>query len=233
MDVTSRIDRIGAQAAGEVKPGMIVGLGTGSTATAFVNALGKRVADGLTITGIPTSIETANLATSLGIRLTTLEDVDRLDICIDGADEIDPALNVVKGRGGALLYEKLVARRADRYIIISTDDKLVNQLGTRLPLPVEIVPLGWHHTAWELERLGLEPVLRPHPSGEAGRAFVTDGGHYILDCETGGIDDAGELASRIKAITGVVDHGLFIDMVDLAMTVDESGRVTTHESSAR
>jgi ribose 5-phosphate isomerase A len=233
MQATSRLDRIGAQAAGEVKPGTIVGLGTGSTATAFVKALGERVAEGLAITGVPTSIETANLATSLGIRLTTLEDVDRLDLCIDGADEIAPTLDVTKGRGGALLYEKLVARRADRYIIIATDDKLVDRLGTRLPLPVEIVPVGWKHTARELERLGLAPALRMHQSGEAGRPFVTDGSHYILDCETGGIDDPRTLAASIKAITGVVDHGLFIDMVDLAMTVDAEGQVTTHEPAGR
>ena len=228
MDGTARLDRIGAQAAGEVTPGMIVGLGTGSTATAFVRALGQRVAEGLSISGIPTSVETRNLARSLNIPLTDLDSVDTVDLCVDGADEIDPALNVVKGRGGALLFEKLVARRADRYLIIATEEKLVNQLGTRLPLPVEIVPLGWKHTARELERLGLEPALRM--SDET--PFVTDGGHYILDCETGGIQDASELASRIKAITGVVDHGLFIGMVDLAMTVDDSGRVTTHESSA-
>lgn len=228
MDGTARLDRIGAQAAGEVTPGMIVGLGTGSTATAFVRALGQRVAEGLSISGIPTSVETRNLARSLNIPLTDLDSVDTVDLCVDGADEIDPALNVVKGRGGALLFEKLVARRADRYLIIATEEKLVNQLGTRLPLPVEIVPLGWKHTARELDRLGLEPALRM--SDET--PFVTDGGHYILDCETGGIQDASELASRIKAITGVVDHGLFIGMVDLAMTVDDSGRVTTHESSA-
>jgi ribose 5-phosphate isomerase A len=224
---TSRLERIGAQAAGEVKPGMVVGLGTGSTASAFVTALGQRVAEGLKVTGIPTSTETENLARGLGIPLTDLNAVDPIDLCVDGADEIDPALNVVKGRGGALLFEKLVARRADRYIIIATDEKLVDRLGTRLPLPVEIVPLGWKHTARELERLRLEPVLRM--KGE--EPFVTDGGHYILDCETGGIANARELATRIKAITGVVDHGLFIDMVDLAMTVDDEGRVTTHESS--
>src|SRR5699024_3167828 len=147
----------------------------------------------------------ANLATSLGIRLATLDEVDHLDLCVDGADEIDPALDVVKGRGGALLHEKLVARRADRYIIIATAEKLVNQLGARLPLPVEVVPLGWAHTARELERLGLKPTLRSHSSGEAGRPFVTDGGHYILDCDTGGIDDAATLATDIKLVTGVVD----------------------------
>lgn len=228
MEGESRLDRIGAQATDEVSPGMIVGLGTGSTASAFVRALGQRVAEGLSITGIPTSVETETLARRLNIPLTELDAVDTVDLCIDGADEIDPALNVVKGRGGALLFEKLVARRADRYIIIATEEKLVNQLGTRLPLPVEVVPLGWKHTARELERIGLQPVLRASDD----TPFVSDGGHYILDCETGGIENARELASRIKAITGVVDHGLFIDMVDLAMTVDDAGRVTTHESSA-
>jgi ribose 5-phosphate isomerase A len=227
MQATSRLDRIGAQAAGEVKPGMIVGLGTGSTASAFVRALGERVAEGLRFTGIPTSVETETLALGLGIELTDLNAVDAIDLCVDGADEIDPALNVVKGRGGALLFEKLVARRANRYIIIATDEKLVNRLGTKLPLPVEIVPLGWKHTARELERLGMAASLRMQ--GDA--PFITDGGHYIVDCETGDIDDARVLAGRIKAITGVVDHGLFIDMVDLAMTVDEAGNVTTHESS--
>ena len=228
MDTSTRLERIGAQAAGEVQPGMIVGLGTGSTASAFVRALGARVAGGLRITGIPTSVETEELARSLGIPLTTLNEIDVIDLCIDGADEIDASLNVVKGRGGALLFEKLVARRADRYIIIATDDKLVHRLGSRLPLPVELVPMGWRHTARELERLGLGPELR---TGEGGDPFVTDGGHYIVDCATGGIEDAPSLAAKIKAITGVVDHGLFIGMADLAMTVDAGGRVTTHESS--
>ncbi len=227
MTESAPLARIGAQAAGEVKPGMIVGLGTGSTASAFVRALGERVADGLRIVGIATSNETQALAQSLGIPLTDLNSVDTLDLCVDGADEIDPALNVVKGRGGALLFEKLVARRASRYLIIATEEKLVTRLGTRLPLPVEIVQLGWQHTARELERLGLAPVLRT----TNGDSFITDGGHYIVDCETGAIDDARALASNIKAITGVVDHGLFIDMVDLAMTVDSNGTVTTHESS--
>lgn len=226
---SSRLERIGAQAAGEVKPGMVVGLGTGSTASAFVRALGQRVAGGLRITGIPTSVETETLARGLDIPLADLNAVDSIDLCVDGADEIDPALNVTKGRGGALLFEKLVARRADRYIIIATDEKLVNRLGTKLPLPVEIVPLGWKHTARALERLGLRPALRERD----GEPFVTDGGHFIVDCETGGITDAPGLAARIKQVTGVVDHGLFIGMADLAMTVDAGGRVTTHEPSSR
>ena len=230
MHGTSRLDRIGAQAAGEVKPGTVIGLGTGSTASAFVRALGVRVAGGLKMVGVPTSLETEELARSLDIPLTTLNAVDSLDLCVDGADEIAPDLSVVKGRGGALLFEKLVARRANRYIIIATAEKLVDTLGTRLPLPVEIVPMGWKHTARELERLGLGPVLR---TGDGDEAFVTDGGHNIVDCATGGIDDPHSLATRIKLVTGVVDHGLFIDMADLAMTVDDEGNVTTHEPAGR
>lgn len=231
MQGTARLDRIGAQAAGEVKPGTVVGLGTGSTASAFVRALGDRVAGGLSITGVATSVETEELARSLDIPLAHLNDVDSIDLCVDGADEIAPDLSVVKGRGGALLFEKLVARRADRYIIIGTDEKLVDTLGTRLPLPVEIVQMGWKHTARELERLGLKPELRV---GEGDAPFVTDGGNYIVDCGVaGGIDDPRELAKRIKLVTGVVDHGLFIDMADLAMTVDAEGRVTTHEHAGR
>lgn len=233
MEAMARLERIGAHAAGEVAPGMVVGLGTGATASAFVRALGGRVAGGLAVIGVPTSIDTANLATSCGIRLKTLEDVDHIDLCVDGADEIDPALNVIKGRGGALLYEKLVARRADRYIIIASDEKLVDQLGTRLPLPVEIVPVGWHHTAKELERLGLKPTLRRQPSGANGPPYVTDGAHYILDCDVGGIEDPTELAIHIKQITGVVDHGLFIGMVDIVFTIDHAGTVHRRDAPSR
>lgn len=229
MDDALRLERIGSQAADEVRPGTIVGLGTGSTASAFVDALGHRVAEGLRVTGVPTSVDTAERARALGIPLASLDDVERLDLCVDGADEIDPQLNLVKGRGGALLHEKLVARRAARYLIIAAEDKLVDRLGTRLPLPVEIVPLGWRHTARELARLGIEPELRHAGDGP----YLTDGGHWILDCQTGGIGDAADLAARIKGLTGVVDHGLFIGMVDLAMTVDREGHVRTHEPGSR
>ena len=230
MGVDTRLQQIGRQAAGEVHPGMVVGLGTGSTASAFVRALGERVADGLRITGIPTSMETEDLARSLNIPLTGLNDVDSVDLCIDGADEIAPSRAVVKGRGGALLFEKLVARRAERYIIIATDEKLVNTLGTRLPMPVEIVSMGWQHTARELERMGLVPHLRTTAAGEP---FLTDGGHYIVDCDTGPIIDPADLGRRVKLVTGVVDHGLFVGMVDLAMTVDAQGHVTSHEPISR
>lgn len=228
MDAASRLKRIGERAAGEIDDGMIVGLGTGSTASAFVKALGDRVAGGLTITGVTTSAETARLAQSLDIPVTKLDDVDRLNVCVDGADEIDPNLNVVKGRGGALLFEKLVARRADRYIIIASAEKLVNTLGSRLPLPVEIIPVGWTHTAQELELLDLWPRLRYAGTDASSPPFLTDGGHYIVDCETDIISNPPQMASRIKAITGVVDHGLFIDMVNIALTIDANGAIATH-----
>lgn len=222
-----RLALLGERAAGLVQDGMTVGLGTGSTAAAMIDALGTRVRDGLHITAVPTSHETYEQATSLGIPLARLNDIDRLDLCIDGADEIDPGLGVVKGRGGALLFEKLVARRADRYVIIATDEKLVEHLGERMPLPVEVVPEGWYHTAQEIAALRMSPELR---HGDDDEPFRTDGGHFIVDCGWPGEDsvDPGSLARAVKLITGVVDHGLFIDMVDMALTIDAEGEITEH-----
>lgn len=230
METSERLAWIGARAASEVADGSIVGLGTASTADAMTRALGQRVAEGLRITGVATSVRTADLARSLNIPLVSLDEVERIDICIDGADEIDPAVNVVKGRGGALLFEKLVARQADRYIIIAADEKLVPHLGTRLPLPVEIVPLGWQATAGSLAALGVTPVLRKN---DDGAPYVTDGGHWILDCDPpqGGFTDPAGLAEAIKATIGVVEHGFFIGMADLALTIDEAGEITEWVSS--
>lgn len=227
MDSSERLARLGNEAASRVQGGMLLGLGTGSTAAAMVNALGERVRGGLSVTAVATSHYIAELATSLGIRLKELTDIDRLDLCIDGADEIDPALNLVKGRGGALLVEKLVARRADWYIIIATNEKLVDTLGTRMPLPVEIVPTGWTHTVEAIDGLGLRARLRRQ---EDQSPFVTDGGHFIVDCDWPQTNevDAASLAGALKALTGVVDHGLFINMADLALTVDEAGEFTEH-----
>jgi ribose 5-phosphate isomerase A len=222
MDSAQRLQRIGERAAAEIEPGMVIGLGTGSTAEAMIRVLGSRVARGLDVTGVTTSARTSELARSLNIPLRLIDQIDTLDLCIDGADEIDPNLDVVKGRGGALLWEKLTARLATRYIIIASNEKLVGQLGTRLPLPVEIVPYGWTHTSHTLEPLGLRPVLRTNPSGDP---LVTDGGHYIVDCASDGIADARDLAANIKSLTGVVDHGLFVDMVDLVLTIDEAGTI--------
>ncbi|HWV24228.1 MAG TPA: ribose-5-phosphate isomerase RpiA [Thermomicrobiales bacterium] len=225
MNNSERIARLATAAAERVEDGMLVGLGTGSTAAAMVDALGRRVAEGLRFTGVATSIATAEQAQSLGIPLKELIDIDRLDLCIDGADEIDPALNLVKGRGGALLFEKLVARRANRYLIIAASDKLVDHLGTRLPLPVEIVTMGWTHTADALIDLDLRPHLRRNADDTP---YVTDGGHYIVDCDWPSDHqvDPGSLASAVKALTGVVDHGLFIQMATEVLTIDENGDLT-------
>lgn len=227
LDNQQRLQRLGERAAELVENDMLVGLGTGSTAAAMIDALGRRVSDGLQFTGVATSHATFDQASRLGIPMVDLNDIDRLDLCIDGADEIDPALSVVKGRGGALLFEKLVARRADRYVIISTNEKLVDALGTRMPLPVEVIPEGWTHTAEEITALKMSPTLRRVSENQP---YVTDGTHYILDCEwpdENGLDP-GSIAQALKSITGVVDHGLFINMVDIALTIDEDGEITEH-----
>lgn len=230
MDSPARLARIGARAAEEVPDGSLIGLGSGSTAEAMVRALAERVAGGLRITGVATSSATAALASSLGIPLRQLSEIDMLDLCIDGADEIDPALNLVKGRGGALLHEKLVAVRARRLIIIASLEKLVDRLGSRLPIPVEVVPFGWRHTAERVRALSLEPTLRMVVSDTP---FVTDGGHHILDCTSGPIHAPATMAEALKGVTGVVDHGLFIGMADLALTIDEHGIITEHVPGAR
>lgn len=224
LSTAERLKRIGDASANLVEDGMLVGLGTGSTAAAMVNALGERVREGLKITAVATSHATRDQAIGLGISVIGLDDIDRLDICIDGADEIDPALNLTKGGGGALLFEKLVARRANRYVIISSDEKLVEHLGDRFKLPVEVVPVGWVHTMSMVKDLGIYPELRM----DGGSPYRTDGGHYILDC-TWPQDkpDPAELATRLKAITGVVEHGLFIGMANEVLTIDAEGSIQT------
>ncbi len=224
MELSDRLKTLARAAADEVEPDMVVGLGSGSTSDAVVRELGRRVGEGLRFTGVATSERTAALASSFGIPLRTMDDVETLDLCLDGADEIDPALNLVKGRGGALLWEKVVAARARRFVVVAASEKLVPQLGVRMPLPVEVIPFGLHHTARALSALAIAPVLR---RGEAGTPFLTDGGHYILDCVTGPMADCVDLATRIKALTGVVDHGLFIGMANRSMTVDLHGEITT------
>lgn len=230
MSLTTQelLTQIGTYAANLVEDGMVVGLGTGSTAAAMVDALGARAQEGLHVTGVATSIYTQQQAESYGIKVVDLADIDRLDLCIDGADEIDPQLNLVKGRGGALLFEKLVARQTNHYVIIAATDKLVDRLGVRMPLPVEIVPIGWNHTAKVISELGLQPVLRM----DSDEMYLTDGKHAIVDCTwpDGGLDPV-QLAHDLKAITGVVDHGLFIGMADIAATIDRDGTITEHRPS--
>jgi len=197
-------------AAAQVIDGMIVGLGSGSTAALAVKAIGRRVSEGLRIVGIPTSEATAAQARALGIPLTNLSEVTAIDMTIDGADEVEEGtLNLIKGLGGALLREKIVASATKRLVIVVDDRKLVRQLGDHVPVPVEVVPFGWQATARELLALGAKPVLRRNPAGEP---FLSDGGHNILDCVFGPIGSPESLAGNLDHVVGLVEHGLFIGM---------------------
>ncbi|MHB8647676.1 MAG: ribose-5-phosphate isomerase RpiA [Thermomicrobiales bacterium] len=198
----------GEHAATFVADGMIVGLGTGSTAAFAIAALAARVAHGLHIRAIPTSKASALQARAGGIPLTTLNTHPQIDLTIDGADEVDPAMNVIKGRGGALLREKIVASATRRQVIIVDETKLVHRLGERMPLPVEIVPFGWKRTALVLASLGLVPTLRRPGT----TPFRTDNGNYIVDCALPPTFALHDLAAAIKATVGVVEHGFFIGL---------------------
>jgi len=198
-------------AAALAEDGMVLGLGSGSTAMAAVSALGKRVAQGLSIVGIPTSEKTAALARGLGIPVSTLDEHGHIDLAIDGADEVERGtLNLIKGRGGALLEEKLVAAASRRFTIVVDESKLVDRLcSQKQPIPVEVVSFGWKTTAQRLSALGAEWTLR---AAGADRPFVTDGGHFILDCSFAALDSASELGKQIDSVIGVVEHGLFLGM---------------------
>jgi len=225
MHDQERLAKLADYVAALVPNNALLGLGSGSTAEAVIRALGQRVARGFSFRGVPTSTRTGEVAGSVGIELVDFNDVDQLDLGIDGADEISPELHLVKGRGGALLNEKLVAVACKRFVIVAASEKLVTQLGTRLPLPVEVVAFGWEHSAVQLAKLGIRPDLRKTPEG---KPFVTDGGHYILDCATGPILDPELLSVAIKLEPGVVEHGLFIDMASEAITIDPDGEIQTH-----
>ena len=208
-----------AKALEHVREGMNLGLGTGSTAKHFVELLGERVQAGLKVVGVPTSEATRILAERCGITLTTLDSIDRLDLTVDGADEVDPALNLIKGGGGALLREKIVASASDRMIVIADETKWVGALG-RFPLPVEVVPFGLAATrraiAGAFAACGVsgEMAIRNTPDGHV---FVTDGGHWIIDAYLGHISDVARLAGLLDAIPGVVEHGLFVGLAGMAI----------------
>ncbi|HEY0418430.1 MAG TPA: ribose-5-phosphate isomerase RpiA, partial [Acetobacteraceae bacterium] len=181
MDQTTLKHEAAERAVTYITDGMIVGLGTGSTSQLMIAALGVRVAAGLRIRGVATSEHSAEQARSLGIEVLQLDDVKRIDLTIDGADEIDLAnFGLIKGGGGALLREKIVARASNMEIIIADVSKLVPRLGQHMPIPVEVIPFGWRHTAARLTDLGCTPHLRPAATGDT--PYLTDGGHYILDC---------------------------------------------------
>jgi ribose 5-phosphate isomerase A len=208
-----------------VQDGMKLGLGTGSTAKHFVELLGMRVRDGLKVIGVPTSEATRTDAIRCGVALTTLNEVDRLDLTVDGADEIDPSLNLIKGGGGALLREKIVAAASDRMIVIADDTKWVEALG-RFPLPIEVIPFGLGATQRAIGKAFAEcgvsgqMVVR---KGRDGHVFVTDGGHWIIDAHLGRIFDAPQLAGSLASIPGVVEHGLFIGLASMAMLAGSQG----------
>ncbi len=196
-----------------VHDGDIVGLGTGSTAAYAIRFLGEQVRAGLKIRGIPTSVRTKELAASLGIPLTTLDEVQQVDVTIDGADEIDPALRLIKGGGGALLREKIVASASRRLVIVADSGKQVPVLG-KFPLPVEVIPFAQALVAKSIAALGAAVKARQKADGTV---FVTDEGHNILDCSFGQIADPPALDRALKSIPGVVEHGLFISMASVAL----------------
>jgi ribose 5-phosphate isomerase A len=224
LELPERLQRLAVATAELVRPGMVIGLGTGSTADAVTRELGRRVAAGLRFSGVPTSRRTESLARELGISLTTLDEHERLDLGFDGVDELDPALNAIKGKGGALLHEKLVALACDDYVFVATTEKSVAVLGERTALPVEIVRYGWKQTASRVRKLGVAPALR-HSGADSATPFTTDSGGLVLDCETGPLADPIHLGSTIKGIAGVVDHGLFLGIAQSALQVDPDGEV--------
>jgi ribose 5-phosphate isomerase A len=213
------------RAAALVEAGMRLGLGTGSTAALFVTALARRVGDGLRILGVPTSEATRALAEREGVPLTTLDDTPELDLTVDGADELDDELRLIKGGGGALLREKIVAAASRRMIVIADGAKRVRQLG-RFPLPIEVVPFGLAATRRAIEaalrEAGCEGELRLR-SAANGTPFTTDGGHWILDAHLGAIGAPERVAASLAAIPGVVEHGLFLGLATGAIVATEAG----------
>jgi len=222
MDV-SRLKRLAAErAVDHIRGGMVVGLGTGSTVYYAIRRLGELVRAGLEVRCIPTSGETEELAREHGLPLADFSRVGQLDLVIDGADEVDPGCNLIKGGGGALLREKLVASAGRRVIITVDETKLVERLGT-FPLPVEVIPFGWQVTLRRLEELGCRAALRLQAQG--GKPFLTDNGNYIVDCRFGEIADPARLEQVIDAIPGVAECGLFIGLADEVIVGRGDGRV--------
>lgn len=212
-----------------VTDGMRLGIGTGTTAEEFVRLLADKVATGMTVIGVPTSERTATLCRELGVPLSTLEETPELDLTVDGADELDPELTLIKGGGGALLREKIVAAASNRMIVIADRSKMVETLG-RFPLPIEVNKFGLRATEIAIgaaaERLGLSGPVTLRMT--AGQPFVTDGGHFILDASFGRIPDTRALSNALHAIPGVVEHGLFIGLASAAIIAGGDGIQTVH-----
>jgi ribose 5-phosphate isomerase A len=227
---TNLKDRAAAAALAHVRPGMRLGLGTGSTAAFFIDRLGAAVADGLDVTAVPTSEWTHARASALGIRLATLEDCPELDLTVDGADEIGPGLALIKGGGGALLREKIVASASKAMVVIADASKVVDTLGA-FPLPIEVNAFGLEATRRAIlavaTTLGLAPELKLRMRAE-GERYVTDGGHLIIDASFRRIPQPEALAAALVAIPGVVEHGLFVGIATEAIVAGSDGIVTLH-----
>lgn len=204
-----------------VREGMTLGLGSGRALWAVVEGIGRRWPEGPPLRAVTASDRTAELAREAGIELVELDGELRLDLALDGADEVDSRLGLVKGGGGALLREKLVVCAAQRFVVVAEERKRVDRLGRSFPLPVEIVPFGWRDTRARVLRLTEDAVLRE----DAGDPYVTDEGHWILDCRLPEAGDLGELAAALKATVGVVEHGLFLDMADAVLLGRDDGTV--------
>ena len=225
MDIEAQKRQAAGVAVEWVQPGMRLGLGTGSTAKHFVELLAERVSGGLRVVGVPTSEVTRAQAAGLGIPLTTLDDTPELDMTVDGADEVGPDLSLIKGGGGALLREKIVAAASARMVVIADESKWVAVLG-RFPLPVEVMPFGLAATRRAIEAAVVAagcPGQTKLRMGKDGHAFVTDGGHWILDAVLNRIPDPKLLADRLSSIPGVVEHGLFIGMAQAVILAGPAG----------
>jgi ribose 5-phosphate isomerase A len=234
MDIDSQKRAAAARALEFVEPGMRLGLGTGSTARHFVELLAERVRGGLRIVAVPTSESTRHDAERLGVPLTSLEETPALDLTVDGADEIAPDLSLIKGGGGALLREKIVASASARMVVIADESKWVAMLG-RFPLPIEVVPFGLAATRAAVEAAAAAAHC-PGPAllrqSKDGQPFVTDCGHWILDAALGRIADPGALAERLGRIAGVVEHGLFIGLAQTAILASPKGVRVVGQSTA-
>lgn len=217
-DVDAKKKVVGEKAVEYIQDGMTIGLGSGSTVYWMMKKLGELVQEGFNVRGVPSSLRTEGWAKEFGIPLVYFSEVSRLDVAIDGADEVDPGFNLIKGGGGSLLREKLVDAAADQLIIVVDDRKLVQTLGA-FPLPVEVVPFGWELTAMRVAALDCSPQLRK----KDGEIFVTNNGNYILDCPFTSIADPTALHHELKQILGVVETGLFINMTDIVIVGEAEG----------
>src|SRR5271155_4932769 len=212
------LEALGRVALRFVKPGQVVGLGTGHAASAFVRALGG---SGIAVRGVPTSKPAEELARSVGIPIVTLAEAGKIDTDVDGADEVDPRLNLIKGYGGALVREKIVAASSRRFVVLVGYEKIVKRLGERGPLPVEVIPFGLPLVTAKIKALGLKPAVRE----KDGKQFITDNGNLILDCAVKRIVNPARLDRELLAIPGVVGTGVFLAMADIVLVAEEAGKI--------